>query len=49
MRLIASTRDAKLASVAVSCPEIYRFCHLSYSNSSVLKFGNRSVLSQEGA
>ena len=41
-------RDAMLVSVTASCPEIYRFCHLSYSKSSILKFGNRSVLSQEG-
>jgi len=27
---------------------IYRFCHLCYSNSSILKFDDRTILFQEG-
>jgi hypothetical protein len=41
-------RDAMLNAVAAVCPEIYRFCHLTYNSPSVLKFGIRSILSQEG-
>ena len=37
-----------LDSAAALVLEIYRFCHLTYSNPSVLKFGSRSILSQEG-
>ena len=42
-------RDAMLDSVARLVPEIYRFCHISYSSTTSLKIGNRSVDSQEGA
>ena len=42
-------RVAMLESAAKLTPEIYRFCHLTYSNPSFLKFGSRSILSQEGA
>ena len=38
-----------LESIAQQLPEIYTFCHLAYGNPSILKFGNRSVISQEGA
>ena len=38
-----------LDSVARLMPEIYRFCHISYSSTTSLKIGNRSVDSQEGA
>ena len=41
-------RDAMLESVSSLAPEIYSFCHLCYNRPSVLKFGNREVLSQEG-
>src|SRR5207248_10878210 len=41
-------RDAMLESVSACAPEIYRFCHLSYSTPSVLKFGQRAIFSQEG-
>ena len=37
-----------LESIKQSVPEIYSFCLLSYSNDSVLKFGSRQILSQEG-
>ena len=41
-------RDSMLESIKQSVPEIYSFCLLSYSNDSVLKFGSRQILSQEG-
>jgi len=41
-------RDLMLQSVASAVPGIYRFCHLSYSQSSILKFESRTILSQEG-
>ena len=41
-------RDLMLRCVADKVPEIYRFCHLSYNQPSVLKFENRIILSQEG-
>jgi len=41
-------RDAMLQSVIQEIPEIYKFCHLAYNNPSSLKFGNFTILSQEG-
>jgi hypothetical protein len=41
-------RDAMLQAIRSSVPEIYSFCHLSYSNSSFLKFGSRMIISDEG-
>ena len=41
-------RDLMLQSVASAVPGIYRFCHLSYSQPSILKFETRTILSQEG-
>ena len=35
-------------SIKQSAPQIYLFCLLSYSNDSVLKFGSRKILFQEG-
>lgn len=42
-------RDTMLLSVTKFVPEIYRFCHLSYNNTSFLKFYSHTILSQEGA
>src|SRR5664279_3829707 len=41
-------RDAMLSAVFDTIPELYRFCHLAYSNSSFLKFGPHTLLSEEG-
>jgi hypothetical protein len=41
-------RDAMLEAVMNEIPEIYSFCHLAYSQSSTLSFGEFTVLSQEG-
>ena len=41
-------RDLMLRSVAEKVPSIYRFCHLSYSQPSILKYETRTILSQEG-
>lgn len=38
-----------LKSISQQLPEIYKFCHLAYGNPSVLKFGSRAILFQEGA
>ena len=40
--------DAMLKAVADRVPSIYKFCHLSYSQSSVLKFNNHRIMSEEG-
>jgi len=37
-----------LRSVLSTVPGIYRFCHICYSNPSILKFDDRTILSQEG-
>ena len=37
-----------LSAVFDTIPELYRFCHLAYSNSSFLKFGPHTLLSEEG-
>jgi hypothetical protein len=41
-------RDAMLHAVRQHIPEIYSFCHLAYNDNTVLKFGNSSIMSQEG-
>ena len=41
-------RDLMLRSVASTVSGIYWFCRLSYNQSSVLRFENRTLLSQEG-
>lgn len=42
-------RDAMLAAVVSNIPELYCFCHLSYSTHSFLKFGTYTIMSEEGA
>jgi len=41
-------RDLMLRSIASTVPGIYQFCHLAYSQPSVLRFDTRTILSQEG-
>jgi len=41
-------RDAMLESVLSRVPGIYKLCHLSYSQLSVLVYDGRTILSQEG-
>ncbi|HSN23902.1 MAG TPA: reverse transcriptase domain-containing protein, partial [Methylomicrobium sp.] len=41
-------RDAILLTIANTIPEIYRFCHLVYYQSSMLQFGDQVIFSQEG-
>lgn len=41
-------RDAVLAAVASTVPDIYRFCSLAYHHTSILQFGQHIILSQEG-
>ena len=41
-------RDAVLAAVADSVPEIYGFCHLAYHQTSFLQYGQNTIESQEG-
>jgi len=41
-------RDLMLRSVLSTVPGIYRLCHLCYSNPSIIKFDDRTILSQEG-
>ena len=41
-------RDSVLDAVADTVPEIYKFCHLAYHQSSILQFGQHTILSQEG-
>ena len=42
-------RDAMLEAVYNKVPEIYKFCLLSYNHSSILRYGNWTILSQEGS
>ena len=42
-------RDFMLERVAEMVPELYRFCHLAYSNHSSLQFGELLVSSQVGS
>jgi len=41
-------RDSMLLAVHKYAPELYKFCHLSYAQSSFLKFGSHILLSEEG-
>ena len=41
-------RDAMLNAVFDKVPEIYSYCKLAYRGTSILKFGNRLISSQEG-
>lgn len=41
-------RDSMLLSVKDKIPELYKYCHLAYSQSSLLQFGSFTVLSEEG-
>jgi hypothetical protein len=41
-------RDAMLDAVLQHAPEIYPFCYLAYGQTSYLKYGNRTIPSQEG-
>ena len=41
-------RDAVLAAIANTLPDIYRFCHLAYQQTSILKYGQQAIDSQEG-
>ena len=41
-------RDRMLKTVADQMPCIYRFCWLSYSNATALKFGDSTIWSEEG-
>ena len=41
-------QDAMLEAVYKTVPEIYKFCHLSYSQPTKLRYGSRSILSEEG-
>ena len=41
-------RDAMLKAVADCVPSIYKFCHLSYNQPSILKFKNHRIMSEEG-
>ena len=41
-------RDAMLEAVYKTVPEIYKFCHLSYSQPTKLRYGSRSISSEEG-
>jgi hypothetical protein len=41
-------RDAMLDAVKQRVPGIYKFCHLSYNQPSVLVYADRTILSQEG-
>ena len=41
-------RDVMLDAVFNTVPEIYKLCHLCYSNMSILRYGSRLILSQEG-
>ena len=41
-------RDAMLEAVYKTVPEIYKFCHLSYSQPTKLRYGSRSISLEEG-
>ena len=40
-------RDAVLSAVASVLPDIYRFCHLTYQQTSFLRFGQQIIQSQD--
>jgi hypothetical protein len=41
-------RDAMLEAIQLHIPEIYAFCHLAYGYVTSLKFGSRTIFSEEG-
>ena len=41
-------RDVMLETILKHVPEILFFCHLSYSNSTMLKFNSRTIISDDG-
>ena len=41
-------RDAMLKAVADRVSSIYKFCHLSYSQPSILKFNNHRIMPEKG-
>jgi Reverse transcriptase (RNA-dependent DNA polymerase) len=41
-------RDAMLQAAHDNTPGIYKFCHLAYSQPSILAFGDRTIRSEEG-
>jgi hypothetical protein len=41
-------RDAMLEAIYQQVPEIYAYCHLAYSETTILKYNNRSISSDEG-
>jgi len=41
-------RDAVLNAVSGKLPELYRFCHAAYGDTSLLQFGEESISSAEG-
>ena len=41
-------RDAMLKAVADRVPSIYKFCYLSYSQPSIVKFINHRIVLEEG-
>jgi hypothetical protein len=41
-------RDAMLQAAHDNTPGIYKFCHLAYSQPSILAFGSRTIRSEEG-
>ena len=42
-------RDDMLERVSEAVPELYKFCHLAYSQHSTLQFSNFSISSEEGS
>jgi hypothetical protein len=42
-------RDIMLKAVADRLPHLYQFCHLAYSQPSVLQYGCHTIMSEEGA
>ena len=41
-------RDAMLQTIHIRVPKTHLFCHLTYNFYSVLKFGDRQIISEEG-
>jgi hypothetical protein len=41
-------RDVILQAIAKILPDIYRFCHLAFQQSSILQYGQHAIESQEG-
>ena len=40
--------DVMLRAIDDRVPSIYKFCHLSYNQPSILKFNNNRIMSEEG-